>query len=195
MSLALIDAIKQWMDQRQLHQHTALPGCVTAYDPATQLADVQVRIKVGGNPLPILNKIPVGHLRTRHAFIHMPLKPGDFVLVVFNEEHTGTWRKIKGALASAGFQDRHGLNGAVAIPMHYPDDQAIPGLDGDVITIGYDGGTRLAIADSGTLTIHGDLKVTGEVTAKSGSTTTAVKLSTHKHPSGTGPTGSPTPGT
>lgn len=183
MSLALIDAFKDWLEQRQLRMHTALPGYVLAYDASTQLADVQLRIKVGGNPIPVLNKIPVGHPRTRQAFIHLPLKPGDFVLVVFQEEHTGTWRKIKGALASAGYQDRHGLNGAVALPMHYPDDQAIPGLDGDAITIGFTG--------SGTVKVAGDLEVTGEVTGMSA--TTPVKLTTHKHPTPLGPTGVPIP--
>jgi hypothetical protein len=184
MTLALIDSIKDWLDQRQLRQHTALPGCVIAYDASTQLADVQIRIKVAGNPIPILNKIPVGHPRTSNAFVHLPVKPGDFVLVVFQEEHTGTWRKIKGALASAGFQDRHGLNGAVAIPMHYPDDQAISGLDGDVITIGFTG--------SGTVKVQGDLEVTGQVTAHAG--TDSITLHEHKHPTPLGPTGSPIPG-
>lgn len=41
------------------------------------------------------------------------------------------------------------------------------------------------------LRIEGDVEVTGEVTAKAD--TAAVKLSTHVHPSATGPTGVPTP--
>lgn len=44
-----------------------------------------------------------------------------------------------------------------------------------------------------TLIVEGDIQCTGEVTAKSQST--PVNLSTHQHPSATGPTSAPTPGT
>jgi len=43
------------------------------------------------------------------------------------------------------------------------------------------------------VTITGDLTVSGEVTAKSA--TAPVKLSSHLHPTSTGPSGAPTPGT
>lgn len=52
--------------------------------------------------------------------------------------------------------------------------------------------TRVELT-TGTLVVRGDIECTGEVTAKS--ETTPVKLSSHMHPSSTGPTGAPTPGT
>jgi hypothetical protein len=42
---------------------------------------------------------------------------------------------------------------------------------------------------------QGNITAPGDVTAMSGSPGTSVKLSTHLHPTGTGPSGSPTPGT
>lgn len=54
-------------------------------------------------------------------------------------------------------------------------------------------GQPMTIQNVGTVTIHGDLKVTGEVTAKSGGT--EVKLSTHLHSgvqAGSAKTGAPT---
>lgn len=41
----------------------------------------------------------------------------------------------------------------------------------------------------------GNMTVPGEVTAKAATPATAVKLSTHLHPTGVGPSGAPTPGT
>ncbi len=42
---------------------------------------------------------------------------------------------------------------------------------------------------------QGNLKAPGEVTAKAASPTTSVTLSLHTHPTGTGPSGPPQPGT
>ena len=42
---------------------------------------------------------------------------------------------------------------------------------------------------------EGNLKTPGEVTAKAASPATSVTLSRHLHPTGTGPSGAPTPGT
>lgn len=183
-------AIKLWLAELLLKLHKVMPGCVVAYYPDEQLADVEIRIKVAGKKLPIFSKIPVGHARTTNAFIHLPLKPGDHVQVLFNDEHTGAWRKLKGALSNAGLQDRHGLNGAMAIPCHYPDDAAITGLDPDAITVGFTDGTTMVITDS-KVKINGALEVTGEVTGNC--ETAPVKLTKHKHPSPLGPTGQPIP--
>jgi hypothetical protein len=63
---------------------------------------------------------------------------------------------------------------------------------GSVVTQVYlrkDGTARIV----GNVSIEGDLTVTGEVTAKSGPQ--QVTLGGHLHPTGTGPSGAPTPGT
>lgn len=91
-----------------------------------------------------------------------------------------------------------------------PDDSgAIKGVlwlkkDGSVhvtnaegsFVLGADGNVTIngAVIDTdGNITTPGDVEATGEVTAKAGGS--SVGLSTHTHPAGTGPTGSPTPGT
>ena len=50
------------------------------------------------------------------------------------------------------------------------------------------------VTASGDLTVGGKIDASGEVTAQAGGAQ-SVSLSTHTHPSGTGPTGAPTPGT
>lgn len=63
------------------------------------------------------------------------------------------------------------------------------------IEITNSGAKSFEMAPNGDVTIRGNLLVEGEVTAKSATPGTAVKLSTHVHPSPVGPTGAPTPGT
>jgi hypothetical protein len=60
------------------------------------------------------------------------------------------------------------------------------------VTIKNQGGTW-EMAPNGDVTLSGNLKVLGEVTAKAESA--PVNLSTHLHPTGVGPTSAPTPGT
>jgi hypothetical protein len=72
--------------------------------------------------------------------------------------------------------------GVVAAEIYLQKDGTIRvKTDGDVIL------------DAATVTITGDLKVNGEVTAKA--QTTPVNLSSHLHPTPLGPTSPPTPGT
>ena len=74
-----------------------------------------------------------------------------------------------------------------------PDDKTIeihPASGGTVKIVV--GGTVFEQTSSG-ISITGDLTVSGEVTARSG--TQPVHLSTHQHPTGVGPSGPPTPGT
>lgn len=73
-----------------------------------------------------------------------------------------------------------------------PDDKTIevhPASGGKVRIVV--GSTVFEQTESG-ISITGDLTVSGEVTAKSGAQ--PVRLSTHVHPTGVGPSGAPTPG-
>lgn len=51
------------------------------------------------------------------------------------------------------------------------------------------------ITPTAKVTIDGDLEVSGEVTANTGTPGASITLTGHLHPSATGPTGAPTPGT
>jgi hypothetical protein len=51
------------------------------------------------------------------------------------------------------------------------------------------------IAPNGDVTAPGTITASGEVSAMAATPATAVKLSTHLHPTGTGPSGPPQPGT
>ena len=80
-------------------------------------------------------------------------------------------------------------SGEVAVG-NYETGDYVKFKDGNIIEISCGGDLNITV--SGTATIDGDLDVTGEVTAKSGSPATKVTLSQHVHP-GTG--SPPTPGT
>jgi len=71
--------------------------------------------------------------------------------------------------------------------------------DGTVVIQGLLGGGKLELGTDGTFDINGvkitksgEIKAPGEVSAMTA--TAAVKLSTHLHPTGMGPSGPPTPG-
>lgn len=72
-----------------------------------------------------------------------------------------------------------------------PGETALYSEGGVVIKLTATG--EVEITGASTVTIDGDLAVTGEVTAKSD--TAPVNLSTHLHPTAMGPSGAPTPGT
>lgn len=176
--------------------HTCLPGRVVQYYPAEQLADVQISVPVNRLKVPVLVKIPVAWPRTAQAIIHMPMTTGDDVMVLIPEETIGTWRANNGAYAPTGDLRRHSLSGAYCYPGGYPDDRKLEIGTPTKITIKCAAGIRV----EGDLHVEGALDVSGaitaglEITAKAG-TPGAVKLSTHQHPSGVGPTGAPIPGT
>lgn len=77
--------------------------------------------------------------------------------------------------------------------------RSVDGAAGAEIWIKRDGAIEITVASGGKVRITGDveitgeLKATGEVTAMS--TGPGVKLSTHTHPTGVGPSGPPQPGT
>lgn len=66
--------------------------------------------------------------------------------------------------------------------------------DGTVVVTNL-AGKSMEMAPNGDVTIKGNLFVEGEITAKSALPATKVKLSTHLHPTGVGPTSAPTPNT
>lgn len=193
--MSIPSAIDESIDDRLLDVHTALPGRVESYDAATQLADVKPLIPVNGETLPVIPKVPVCFPRTASTFIHLPLAKGDFVILLFPEQSIGAWRALRGAETSPGDLRRHSITSAYAIPCGFPDASKFTVTEPTKITIKCAAGVRI----EGDLNVQGALSVTGaitagaEITAKFG-TPAAVKVSTHTHPTGVGPSGPPTPG-
>src|SRR5512138_1112258 len=110
----VLDAV---LESRLLEVHTAIPGKVVSYDPATQTAEVTPVVQRaepradGGNtltPLPSISDVPVQWPRGGGFALHFPLAPGDHVLLVFSEAAIGHWR-ASGELAPPGDLRRHSL--------------------------------------------------------------------------------------
>lgn len=139
--------------------HTALPGRVESYDPATQRADVQPlirrRIPKAGTDrrewayedLPLIPSVRVIHPRGGGAFIHLPIATGDTVLLVFCETGIGHWEAGDGSISDAGDERRHHLAHAVAIPGFYPASKNIPSVDANrrELVIGFEDGATVRV--------------------------------------------------
>lgn len=77
--------------------HCALPGIVTAFDPATQTATVQpaMRSRLSGSSdtilLPLIHDVPVFFPGSRHAAMTFPIEPGDECLLIFADSAIDRW--------------------------------------------------------------------------------------------------------
>lgn len=165
----LLDVLELFGENLLNNIHTALPGRVESYDPATQRADVQPlvrrRVPVAGTDrrewahedLPLIPSVRVLHPRAKTAFIHLPIKRGDTVLLVFCETGIGHWEAGDGSISDAGDERRHHLAHAVAIPGFYPASNNIEGINDDnrdQIHVGFNGGARFSINPNGDVQIE-----------------------------------------
>lgn len=155
--------------------HTAMPGRVEGYDPATQRADVQplIRQRVPKadtdqqewvyEDLPLIPSVRVIHPRGGGAFVHLPIDVGDFVLLVFCETGIGHWEAGNGDLSDAGDERRHHLAHAVAIPGFFPATKNIADVNESnqrEIVAGFDGGAKLRMKPNGDVQIDTDGTIT-----------------------------------
>jgi hypothetical protein len=116
-----------------LELHTAIPGAIKSYDAAKQTAEVIIQVRsavpaedgsiVAETP-PVIPNVPVQWPRGGGYALHFPLKPGDHVLLVFNEAAIGHWR-ASGQVADPGDLRRHSISYPVAIPGISPDASPI----------------------------------------------------------------------
>jgi hypothetical protein len=114
--------------------HTCMPGRVTAYDPTTQLADIQLLLKlptfdadgnrIEGTSYPVLPKVPVVWPRGSGFMDVLPFGQGDNVLVFFSEGGTGEWRNT-GEESEPFDVSRHQITYPFAIPGALPDSEAL----------------------------------------------------------------------
>ncbi len=121
-TLALV--IQQAIESRLCDVHVSLPGRIVSYDHKKQMAKVQPEIKreyADGRSvdLPVLTDVPVVWPRAGKAYLHMPLKSGSQVTIVFSERSLDEWKQ-KGGSTKAKEKRKHNLSDAVCIPGGYP---------------------------------------------------------------------------
>jgi hypothetical protein len=136
---SLEQVIKNAIEGRLNEVHTALPAQVLSYDPSNQTCSVQPSIqrKYSDGTLvkiPVINMVPVVHPRTADAFVHLPIAPGDLVLLVFIERSIDIW-KTTGGTPDPMDARKHHYSDAVAIPGLYPKGQPFTVSDPSVLTV------------------------------------------------------------
>jgi len=122
MRMQLSDALLNAIDFRLVDIHTAIPGIVQSYDPATQQAEVQVAIKktygIAGEDVvldaPVITSVPVVFPSTKNSFLIFPVEQGDSVLLVFSERSLERWLSA-GGVVEGGINRKFDLTDAIAI--------------------------------------------------------------------------------
>lgn len=124
------EILRAVQDQLAARLHTALPGIVKSYAVASQTAEIQLAVQLGGENVPPLAEVPVMWPGGAAGFLHVPLAAGDTVMVVFSEEDFGSWY-VTGSVSAPSVLARHGLH-AVAIPGLRRDGAAFGATGGHV---------------------------------------------------------------
>jgi hypothetical protein len=149
----LAELLKQVIENRLLDVHTALIAQVESYDAKKQQVNVSPVLKRSiksldgqrvNEQLPMLCDVPVLFPRAGGYFISFPIKPGDFVQLIFNESSIDEW-----LLGSTNFDfcQRFTLAGAVAIPGIYPESKPINGAHEKNFVAGKEDGLQIHIDD------------------------------------------------
>lgn len=127
----LARVILDTIENRLCDLHVSLPGKVLSYDPGTQKAKIQLQIKrkyVDGTDveIPPVVDVPVAWPRAGKSYLHLPLKAGHQVMVVFSERSLDEWKEQGGSQAPEIFR-KHSYSDAWAIPGGYPFNDVIEG--------------------------------------------------------------------
>lgn len=120
----------------------AMPGQVIDYDYTKQSATIQPlfqrKYKDGSlKEMPQIYNVPVACPRAGAAFVHMPVKKGDYVLLVFADRSMDKWLSNGGNVDPADTRLHH-IADAIAYPGLYPfsDPAAVTNADDIVIRNG-----------------------------------------------------------
>lgn len=149
---SLAQLIKQAIGNRLIDMHTAIIGRIEKYDAKTQLADIHPILKrsiknphsdIKQEELPILVDVPVLFPRAGGYFISLPIKPGDYVQVIFNE--TSIDEFMTGSAPSLDSVSRFSLQGAVAIAGVYPQSQTLRDAHENNLVLGKDAAVQIHI--------------------------------------------------
>lgn len=135
----LAKVLQDVLESRLCDLHTALPGEVVSYDSATMLATIKPLLKrkyATGElvSLPNIQNVPVKHPRTVDAAIHLPIKKGDGVLLIFIERSIDKWI-TQGGEVSPEDPRKHSLSDAICIPGLFAQSNPITVDEPDALTI------------------------------------------------------------
>ena len=158
LAKVLLEAIKAEL----FDVHTCLPARIEKYDEAEQRANVapllKKKYKFEDEPvdLPVIASVPVQWPSANGgaAFIHLPLKVGDFGIIVFSERSLDTWLAGEGDSVSPQDPRHHHLSDAVFIPGVLPFKKALSISDADSLFI-KNGDAEIELTAGGNINILG----------------------------------------
>lgn len=198
------EVIRGAFESMRREMYVALPGSVQDYNPTKQTASIKPLIQRnmptsdGGElleALPVIPDVPIVFMRTQTAFVTMPVKPGDHVLLVFNMYSIDAFMAGDGSDTQPGDFRMHDISDPVALLGFYPNAKALANVDPENIIVGFDGGIEVAIGKDkmwlGSRTASDALALASKVDARC--TAIEMNLQTHVHPTALGPSGPETP--
>ncbi len=144
------DVIKEAMRTVGDEMRVCLPAKVLSYDHKTQKAKVQPQMRRqyrdgATDEMPPVYEVPVAHPRAGSAIVHMPIKVGDNVMLVFADRSMDKWL-VNGETLTPDDERQHHLTDAIAYPGLYPfsDSENVANPD-DLILKNSEGDSKMEI--------------------------------------------------
>lgn len=132
--------------------HTALPGIIKSFDPATNKATIQPALNKnyasGVIAMPIIQNVPI--LFPKNIFF--PISEGDYVLLIFSERSLDLWLSVGGQVTPDDPR-KFDLSDAIAIPGLQPFTGNFSENNGNDYIISY-AGSVIRIKDDGSIVIE-----------------------------------------
>ncbi len=179
---SLTQLLKHAIEMRLLDVHTALIGRVQTYYPDTQTADIEPVLKrtlkaidgqIKQESLPLLIDVPIIFPSAGGFFVSFPVKPGDFVQIIFNEVNIDSEIDLS----------RFSLDGAVAIPGVYKNK--LSKTHAENMVLGKDNSSQIHITDNqillGSQNAKEALAIASKVTQELQKIITAFNTHTHSY--------------
>ena len=145
-------------------------GKIKTFDASTQTADIEI------DGYPQISGVPVSFICGANFSIQVPVQKGDSCIVLFCDGDLDNWVE-NGEYVPAFSQDKHGLNGAIALLGITNLLTKVENYITSGIRIKYKG-SEIELNDSG-ITIKGNVTVQGDVVAD------GISLKQHTHLQGT----------
>lgn len=146
---------------------TSIPGHVTAFDPATQLAQLQIGIRSSdGVQLPIIIECPVHFSGGSQFMIEHQIDPGDEGIIIFSQRCIDAWLET-GGVAQQPIPRMHDMSDAYFVPGIRSKPNAFPQMANNGIALrDKAGGKFIWMKNDGTIEINADaVTITGTLTA------------------------------
>lgn len=157
---SVAETVQTRIDEALMEVNVSMPGKIVKYDKKTQFADVQPQLKFSTEdgtvlPFPIIPNVPVKHPRANGGkiFIHLPLKPGDDVQLVFSQRSLDNW-KTQGGMSDPADRRKHHITDAVAYVGGSAEPDAFTPKTDNAIEIVNDK-SRLNVFPDGTYNLFG----------------------------------------